>query len=295
MSAPMMSAAQAPAAESAEVEALELEALLAARAYLYALFHKALGATPDAEVIDALLSTATADAVGEYAADDETMCGLGAFLSELAAHDDRAALLEAARDEHTRLFVGPGQLPALPWESPYRTREAIAFQESTLAVRRAYRERGWEPKRLQRVPDDHVALECAFMAKLAAEALEAFRAGDAAGLPAALRGQRTFVGEHMAGWLGEYAKDVRRSKTAVLYPQLVEALAAFVKLDAVFLDEAAFWAEERAGEGGWDAAVPGSAAAEAFARLDAARARVEVLRPFGVEDCELEEAGKAAS
>ena len=79
--------------------------------------------------------------------------------------EGRAALLEAARDEHVRLLVGPGALPAIPWEAPYRTGEPTVFQEGTLAVRAAYRARGVEPKRLARVPDDHVALLCAFMAQ----------------------------------------------------------------------------------------------------------------------------------
>ena len=140
-----------------------------------------------------------------------------------------------------------------------------------------------------RVPDDHVALQCAFLAKLAGEALEAFRAGDAAALPAALRDQRAFVVEHMAGWLGEYAKGLRRSKTSVLYPQLVEALAAFVNLDAVLLAEAAFWIDEHAREG-WAPAASGTPEAETLACMDAARARVGELRPFGIEDCELAEA-----
>ena len=117
-------------------ESVALEALLLARARLYALFHKLFGAAPDAAVLEALLGGATADAVDEYAEDDETMRGFGRFLSELAAVEGRAALLEAARDEYVRLLVGPGALPAIPWEAPYRTGEPTVFQEGTLAVRR---------------------------------------------------------------------------------------------------------------------------------------------------------------
>ena len=85
-----MSAPTDPAGES-----VALEALLLARARLYALFHKLFGAAPDAAAIEALLGEATADAVDEYAEDDETMRGFGRFLSELAAVEGRAALLEA--------------------------------------------------------------------------------------------------------------------------------------------------------------------------------------------------------
>ena len=145
---------------------------------MYALFHKLFGAAPDAAVLEALLGGATADAVDEYAEDDETMRGFGRFLSDLAAAEGRATLLEAARDEHVRVLVGPGALPALPWEAPHRSGEPTVFQEGTLAVRAAYRARGVQPRKLQRVPDDHVALECAFMAREARFSLAQLIAGD---------------------------------------------------------------------------------------------------------------------
>lgn len=270
-------------------ESVALEALLLARAHLYALFRKLFGAAPDAAVLEALLGEATADAVDEYA-DDETMRGFGRFLSDLAAAGDRAALLEAARDEHVRLLVGPGALPALPWEASHRTGEPTVFQEGTLAVRAAYRARGVQPRRMQRVPDDHVALECAFMAREARRSLSQLIAGDVRALAAGLRAQQSFAVEHLAEWLGAYAKGLRRSKTAVLYPQAAEALAAFVALDATFLAESALWAEELAATGeGFEAlgAVAGSPEAQAFAAAEKALAALEETRPFGIEDYEL--------
>lgn len=286
MSAP--AATEVAAAASAE-EAVALEALLVSRAYLYALFHKLLGGRPNAELLDELLGSDMADVVDEYAADDETMAGLGRFLSRLAAREDRAELLDEARDEHMRLFVGPAALPALPWESPYRTKEPSVFQESTLAVRRAYRARGLEPKRIQRVPDDHVALLCAFMEAQASSALAAFRAGDMEGLCDLLRDQQAFAAEHLAGWLPSYARDVRRSKTAVLYPQMIEALAAFVALDVAFAGEGALWAASNAGA---SLAAPGSPEAAAFSRVDAAREGLAELRLQGIEENELVSIGR---
>lgn len=283
--------AAATVGEAARADSAALETLLASRSHLYLLFHKLLGATPDEAVLDALLSDATAKAVGGYASEDDTMRGLAAFLGELAAREDRAGLLDGARDEYARLLIGPAALPALPHESPYRTKEPTLFQENTLAVRAAYRERGLQAKRFMCVPDDHVALMCAFMAAQAPAALEALRAGDLATLAAEARGQLEFVSAHMASWLGAYAVAVRRSKTAVLYPQLIEALAAFARLDATLLSEAAFWAETLVAEG-FQAAGPlgaeaGSPEAAAVAGLEAAFEELSGLRPFGIEDNEL--------
>lgn len=284
-----MSALEAGLADD-RAEALELEGLLLSRAYLYTLFHKLLGAAPDAEVLDALLSEATADVVDEYAADDESMRGLGRFLAESAAHEDRAGLLDAARDEYTRLFVGPGALPAPTWESPYRTREMTLFQEGTLGVRAVYRAHGLQPKRIQRVPDDHAALLCDFMAQRAAVALTAFRMGSPTALSVELRNELAFLNGHMNTWLVAFAKGLRTSKTAVLYPQLVEALAAFCTVDATFLAEAAFWVESRAGgeAGPIGALLADAPEAAAFAAVGEALASLKAARPFGIEDYELE-------
>lgn len=285
----MSARAKTSTASEARERAAGLEELLRARAYLFELFHKLTGAAPDADVLDALLGEETAIAVGSYAEDDRTMAGLARFLRELAAREDRAGLLDAARDEHTRLFVGPAAFPAPVWESPYRTKEPTLFQENTLSVRAAYRAHGLEPKRMQRVPDDHVALVCAFMALRSLVALAAFAAGDAAALAVELRDELAFSRAHATNWLGAFARAERRSKTSVLYPQLIEALAAFADVDAVFLAEAAYWAE------GEDAA---DALAENVASLGEphkALAALEALRPFGIEDYELVPVGRSRS
>ena len=111
-----MSAAEAATVAGAAEEAFALEELLLFRAYLYTLFHKLLGAAPDAAALDALLGRETAEVAGAYAEDDATMRGFARFLEGLAAREDRAALLDEARDEHVRLFVGPGPLPAFTWD-----------------------------------------------------------------------------------------------------------------------------------------------------------------------------------
>lgn len=274
-------------------EAIDLEALLLSRAYLYELFHKLFGGTPDEAVVACVLSKTTRDVVEEYAGDDPSMKGLGRFLENLGECVDRAVLTEQARDEYTRLFIGPGELPCQPVESPYRTKDAAVFQENTLAVRAAYRARGLQLKRLMRIPDDHVATMCGFMAWEAERSLAELRMGCVGELAASLRGQEAFVRDHMLTWLDDFARCARRSKTAVLYPQMIEALAAFIRNDAVVLSEAACWTEEtEAARGevipGGLSALPDSPEAAAFAAVSDALTILKRLHPYGIEDHELE-------
>ena len=267
-------------------DALQLEALLFSRAYLYELFHKLLGGTPDEEVLGALLGQTTADVVEEFSGGDGELAPFGHFLAELRA-GDRANLLERSRDEYTRVLIGPLALPASPYESPYTgAHDTALFQENTLAVRGLYREAGVQARRLGAVPDDHVALMCAFASGQSQRALAALRAGDCAGLAALLRSQHAFVRGHLTNWLGTYARSVRNSKAgaaAVLYPQLIEALSLFATADAAFLAESAFWAE-----GVEAAALPSQdAASPELAGVQGDLERLSALSPFGIQDNEL--------
>ena len=264
-------------------DALQLEALLFAREYLYTMFAKLLGGTPNAELLDCLLGPTMQDAVEEYADDDETMRGLLAFLRELG-EADRENLLDQVKDEYTRVLIGPGALPASPYESPYTgAHDESLFQENTLVVRRCYHAAGLRAKREMAVPDDHVALMCAFMAFQARASRPALRNGDAPKLATQLREQSAFAERHLGEWLGIYATAVRNSKAgsrAVLYPQMLEALAAFAKCDAVFLKEAAFWAE------GCESMQPVPEPSELAAASEGLE-RLRALRLFGLEDNEL--------
>lgn len=274
-------------------ESIDLEALLLSRQYLYGLFHKLFGGTPDEDVLVAVLSDATVEVVDEFTGDNVSMQGLGRFLQDLRECVDRSVLVESARDEYTRLFIGPAALPAPVTESPYRSGDATEFQENTLEVRRLYREQGLQLACLMRIPDDHVATMCGFMEWLAGRAVADLRAGRVEALGKSLRQQEAFVNEHLATWLDDFARATRRSKTTVLYPQMIEALAAFAANDATLLSEAALWAEGAAVEepvvtAGLGAASD-SAEAHAFAEVADALQTLDHLRPYGIEDHELVE------
>lgn len=268
-------------------DALQLEALLLSRSYLYELFHKLLGGTPDESLVQALTADVTADALEEFADASGELTALGGFLAVLRV-DDPSELLARARDEYTRIFVGPLALPASPYESPYTgVHDMATFQANTLEVRALYRANGLRVRREQAVPDDHVALMCAFMADLSKRSLTALREGALVSLAVLLRGQRSFAEEHMANWLGIYAKSVRNSKAgaeAALYPQMIEGLDAFVRADLDFLAESAYWAEGIAASGAERlTAGPAPELSAAQASLES----LEALRPFGIQDNEL--------
>ena len=91
--------------------------------------------------------------------------------------------------------------------------DRLTFQAETLQVRAWYRQFGLQAVKLYAEPDDHVALELAFMAHLAQLALAAQAQGDQARLAGLLAAERAFLAEHpqrwVPGWAGQVIEQAR--------------------------------------------------------------------------------------
>ena len=99
--------------------------------------------------------------------------------------------------DFNRLFVGPGEMLAAPWESVYRSKTKLTFQEPTLQVRALYERFGFEAPGIHREPDDHLGLELDFLGSLSSLAAQAARRGDGAQLAMSLETQQAFLEEHL--------------------------------------------------------------------------------------------------
>lgn len=138
-----------------------------------------------------------------------------AFAQEPAAQEDQLLrdavmrIAEASAEdienfefEFNRLFVGPEELQAAPYETVYLSNERVLMRQATLSVRSAYEQAGMQVNAKNVEPDDHAAFECAFMAWLAGQegekAAESFSA---------------FAKEHLDRWVPEHVATIRE-KTA---------------------------------------------------------------------------------
>ena len=200
-----------------EAEAAGAAELLAARAWLYELAHKCFGGEPDRALLAQLCGPRTRAAVAAYAQDCEQMAGLAKLLEKLAAKD-AACVLDAAHDEYTRVFEGPGALPAPPYRAPYTgSRDAALFQEATLDVRALYRAQGLRMRREQAIPDDHVAALLDFAARRAARCSTRLLWAMPVSQTRPARSMRWFAGiwptglENMRGLCATRARDRKRS------------------------------------------------------------------------------------
>ena len=89
---------------------------LAARAYLYALFQHLFAEEPNESFVQAVDAELAREA---FVLMGGTACDAEAFGKALAGLED----VPARRIDYARLFVGPGALPAPPWESVWKFKD----------------------------------------------------------------------------------------------------------------------------------------------------------------------------
>ena len=207
--------------------------LLDARAYVFSLFHRMLGVEPTKDMLDAVSSEESLQAVSLFeGADSDAAKALSAVLLSCREMD-----MDAAKDEYTRLFLGPDKLIAPPWESCSTAKERALFQESTLHVRSWYQQYSYVPSGYPSHPDDHISLMMHFLALTTQRAKACLDQGLLCGCRSLLEGQKLFEKNHILNWVDAYCADMDKSDTRVLYPQLVRAMAAFVACDQQVIAE----------------------------------------------------------
>ena len=202
------------------------------------LSNRLFGREPDEELLNILTDEHTGEAFGLLSEEEkDIMDRTAVFLGEIREEKQNPAFLEEAKDEYTRLFIGPMSLVAPPWESVYGQKDAMLFQESTLEVRNTYRQYGLIPEGYPHVADDSLALELHFMALLAQRGLDAFYAGKNDELTADLTGSSDFLKKHLLVWVPKFLERMKGAKTNILYPQMCLVLDEFLRKDAETVKE----------------------------------------------------------
>lgn len=204
--------------------------LMGERALAYRFLSRAYRTAPDAAFV-AALRAASAD----RPADDP----LAPFFAELAsadASDDEALRIDLAAD-YNRLFLGMGPHPVPPYESVYTSPEHLLMQDARDEVLAAYRAQGLDAPDDFNLPEDHLALECAFAAELAARTAAACERGDREAADELVASQRAFVEEHLAAWVPAFCDDAEERARTSFYRGLAALTREQVEADRAVLAE----------------------------------------------------------
>ena len=211
-------------------------AALAGRAFLYKYLWRAFAGEPDQAFLDVAASQDAAEAFSVFAGDSSSAVQHQRMIGEFAETAD----LDALCSEYTKLFIGPGKLPAPPWESVYVYGEDLLFQESTVEVRLDYRAAGYQASGYPHEADDHLAKELGFMSALSEEAQRAFEQGDGESFRQAMSRQLLFLGKHLNSWLPKFAErfeSAEKPKVGPFYHEFVALAVAVCAQDAENIEE----------------------------------------------------------
>ena len=125
--------------------------------------------------------------------------------------------------EYTRLFLGPGQAPAYPYESLYRSPRRLLMQEITTEVRQVYLERGLVMAKLYTQPEDHLGVELEFLGYLQRKRLEEPQKSRVLA-----EVQREFIYTHLLTWMDDFAKDILTNTEEPLFREIAGLLQEFL-------------------------------------------------------------------
>lgn len=215
----------------------DLAILLTARFYLYSLFQSIFAKEPCMEHFLAHSRTITEKSLEAAFVSNAAACEpLTRFIEVFSKPRDAKDVAQLC-SEYTRLFIGPGEPKAPPWESMYASKEPRLFGNVTSSVRKAYKAQGRAPELYPRVADDHVALELDFLRVLAKQDL--LDSTGIATIPSKslassnMQASREFLNDHLGRWIEDFAERVRDADESPdgYYACCSQALAVFIKND----------------------------------------------------------------
>lgn len=214
--------------------------ILAARELAYGVFWRLFSDEPDAALLKAMQSeefeTAMLVISGDALLDEGGLRGAVADIARKSKSglDD---FLEGLRSEYTRDFVGPGKLPAYPWESMNIEGDKSLFQDCTIEVRREYVAHDLRPINYGSVADDHIALELNFLFRLTERCIQLIDDGNRKQARSLLEDERAFVSQHLLNWVPIYVRDFKMKRGGSFYATWLGFLPEMLKEDHRLLDE----------------------------------------------------------
>jgi len=141
------------------------------------------------------------------------------------------SLFQELKEDYTRLFLGTKKTLAPPWESVYRSAQHLSFQMPALEVRKMYLQTGLAPEKLGIEPDDHLALELAFMIHLLEREGLSLGAKEEEGVWQYRAIQQEFLTLHLLQWIPQFARAIEENAATDFYRGAALLLEGFLKFD----------------------------------------------------------------
>lgn len=204
------------------------------RGATYGLLARLFNREVDEDLLEALGSLPLGDETSPSAIDEGTR-----FMRAYLAEDRPDTIRELAVD-FARLFIVRTARTAnapYPFESVHTAPDRTTMGDARDRVLAAYREEGLDKSPSWTLPEDHVSLELEFEQMLCLRAAEALRREDEGEAARLLEKQRSFLADHLNGWVPAFAETMEACAQTGFYQGLALLLAGFLEADGGYLDE----------------------------------------------------------
>jgi len=159
---------------------------------------------------------------------------LKTFFSELRQRDLDGVIEQLARD-YASLFLGVGPKTVSLCESVYRSASGLLYQSSLFEVQQSYSETGMTKSDQYHEPEDHIAVELSYMARLCELTQEAVKAGREQALNY-LRLQRLFLEDHLVRWIPLFSQQLIAASPPGFYRAMAHLLKGYIGIDNRLVD-----------------------------------------------------------
>jgi TorA maturation chaperone TorD len=140
--------------------------------------------------------------------------------------------------EYAALFLNVGPKPVFLVESVYLSKRHILYEEPYFEISKAYSLLGFEKAKDFSEPEDHIAVELEFMAKLSERTSENIAKENLDHAAKYVNLQREFLEYHLTKWVPTLTDRLKEATDNLLYTALAHLTRGFIAQDAYFVAHA---------------------------------------------------------
>ena len=145
--------------------------------------------------------------------------------------EKKESLLTELAAEYASLFLGMGPKPVHLVESVHLSKDHLLYQQPFHDIVQTYKSLGYEKEKGFQEPEDHVAVEFDFMAKLCRWTAKTLDDGDIEKAIAYLNLQKEFLRDHLNLWVPKLCQELEKAAASPLYKGLAHLTKGFVAMD----------------------------------------------------------------
>jgi TorA maturation chaperone TorD len=139
---------------------------------------------------------------------------------------DNTTSLKFMNEDFLTLFSGTGSPLAPPYESVYRSKDHLMFDQQSSEVKEFYKSYGWESKFKGKIPDDHLAIELLFLTLLIEKYLEL----DDQVCENEMKNEiRRFIKQHILSWIPVWNNHMQEYSKTISYKGISTLIYACVE------------------------------------------------------------------